>query len=356
MEKRVKKSFVCRSVNEYRISSGLHDTHQPEAGDVAIFEVLAIGKHSHIQGEHIRNTLILPGDYIMAAFGTRYATAQFEGYIPETVQAEYHILGAGGTVGIVHSTHSRFVKTGPTTLRLIGYAVNEHDEVINTKKICAPGMQRFNATLPSLTKVILSVGASMDSGKTTSAAYLVHGIKQAGYNAAFIKLTGTIYTKDKDLAYDMGADAVADFGDMGFPSTYMCSRTELLNLYTTLLCKVMTAQPDYVVIEIADGIFQRETAMLLEDATFMAGIHGVLFSCGDSLSALQGLRSLAEMGIRPAALSGLFTASPLLMEEVKHKCNHPVLSIEQLAAGELLPLLEQKNNHRQERSGILLVA
>jgi hypothetical protein len=356
MNTRIKKAFVCRNITEYTLNTGINTTHHPEAGDVAIFEVLAIGKHSHIQGEQVRNTLILPGDQIMAAFGTRYATAQFEGYIPETAQPEYHILGAGGTVGIVHSTHARFVKAGPTTLRLVGYAVNNKGDVINTKKVCAGDMQRFNPTLPSLTKVILSIGSSMDSGKTTSAAYLVHGIKKAGHSAAFIKLTGTIYTKDKDLAYDLGADAVADFGDMGFPSTYMCSRTELLNLYTTLLCKVMTENPDYVVIEIADGIFQRETAMLLEDASFMAGISAVLFSCGDSLSALQGLRSLSEMGIQPVALSGLFTASPLLIEEVKDRCTLPILTIEQLAAGALLPLTEVRKQQKNKASSIRLVA
>jgi hypothetical protein len=137
----------------------------------------------------------------------------------------------------------------------------------------------------------------------------------------------------------MGADMVADFGDMGFPSTYMCREEELLNLYETLLAKVAACSPDYVVIEIADGIFQRETAMLLTNHKFMAGIDAVFFSAGDSLSAVQGIKSLQDMHINTTALSGLFTASPLLMREVKERVNIPVFTIEQLSEGAALSVL-----------------
>lgn len=339
---RIKKTFVCRQVSDYVIDDSLNQTYQPIAGDVAIFEILEIGKHSHVQGENIRNTLIMPGDYLMAAFGTRYATAQFEGYIPQTPQQTYHILGAGGTIGQVHSTHARFVKAGPTTLRLVGYAVNRLGKVINTRSLCAHKTVPFSPEAIQNTRVILSLGSSMDSGKTTTAAYLVHGLKRSGYKVAFIKLTGTIYTKDKDLAFDMGADLVTDFGEMGYPSTYMCSSEELLNLYSSLMAQVMPIRPDFVIMEIADGIFQRETAMLLGEQSFMNTISGVVFSCADSLSAIQGLRSLEESGIRPLALSGLFTASPLLIEEVQERCHLPVFTIEELAAGAMVPLLSHE--------------
>ena len=179
----------------------------------------------------------------------------------------------------------------------------------------------------------------MDSGKTTTAAHLVRGFKKTGNKTAFIKLTGTVYTKDKDFAYDMGADVVADFGDLGFPSTYMCNEEELLNLYETLLAKVAICSPDYVVVEIADGIFQRETAMLLTNYKFIAGIEAVFFSAGDSLSAVQGIKTLQDMHINVTALSGLFTASPLLMREVNERVSLPVFTIEQLSEGAALNVL-----------------
>lgn len=343
MEKRIKKTFVCKGVKHYTLDYKKALTHQPAAGDVAVFEVLTIGKHTQVQGEQVRNVKILPGDFIMAAFGTRYATEQFEGYLPTEITNEYHILGAGGTVGILHSMHKKFEKTGPTTLRLVGYAADTSGKVINTKKMHLHEMLTFSGAMSSHTKVILSIGSSMDSGKTTTAAYLVNGFKNSRKKVAFIKLTGTVFTKDKDLAYDMGADAVADFGDMGFPSTFMCEEQELLNLYETLLSKVAACSPDYVVIEIADGIFQRETEMLLSNHRFMAGIDAVIFSAGDSLSAIQGIKTLQDMHITPAALCGLFTASPLLTREVQERTDIPVFTIEQLAQGEAWPVLHHQS-------------
>jgi hypothetical protein len=339
MEKRIKKTYICSGIKNYSVDYKKSLTHLPAAGDVAIFEVLSIGKHAQVQGDQLRNVKIIPGDLMMAAFGTRYATEQFEGYLPTEICEEYHILGAGGTVGILHSMHAKFMKTGPTTLRLVGYAVDTNGRVINTKKMHQHQMKTYSGYGASLTKVVLSIGSSMDSGKTTTAAHLVNGFKNARKNVAFIKLTGTVFTKDKDLAFDMGADMVTDFGDMGYPSTFMCDMQELLNLYETLLDKVTVCNPDYVVIEIADGIFQRETEMLLTNHKFMAGIDAVFFSAGDSLSAVQGIKTLQEMHINPTALSGLFTASPLLVLEVRQRTELPIFTIEHLSESKALPLL-----------------
>ena len=159
----------------------------------------------------------------------------------------------------------------------------------------------------------------------------MHGLKKQGLQVAFIKLTGTVYTKDSDLAYDMGADVVADFGDFGFPSTYMCTEEELLDLYESLLAKVLSYQLDYVVMEIADGLYERETKMLLTNTKFISTVEGVIFSAGDSLSAINGIQVLNKWGIYPAAVSGLFTASPLLRREVQENTNVPVFTIDEFA-------------------------
>ena len=158
--------------------------------------------------------------------------------------------------------------------------------------------------------------------------------------AAYIKLTGTAYPKDKNLAYDMGACVAVDFTKYGYPSTYLRSEIELLNLYETLLSDVLAYQPEYVVIEIADGLFQRETRMLLNNSIFMSTIHQVVFSAGDSLAALHGVQTLQRWGMMPTALSGLFTASPLLMKEVNEFLLEemsllymPVLTLEDLSQG-----------------------
>lgn len=351
MEKRIKKSYICRNVDRFDIDSMLAETQIPKVGDVAVFEVISLGKHLNMQDENKRICSIYPGDQIMAAFGTRYATEQFEGYVPTRVLNEYNILGAGGTVGVIHSTHSKFATCGPTRLKMVGYAVDRKGSIINTKWIKNQLLKPYNGEIQSLTRIILSVGSSMDSGKTTTAAYLVRGLKKMNMNVGFIKLTGTVYTKDCDLVYDNGADTVTDFGDLGFPSTYMCCEQELLSLYEALLINIDAENMDYVVVEIADGIYQRETEMLLRNQKFMSGIDGVIFSAGDSLSAVQGIKALQEINITPIALCGLFTASPLLMLEAKSKVNTPIFTLEGMANGDCITLIEEPYKMFARRAG-----
>lgn len=327
MESRIKKSFICGNVNDYQINQNAVKSHIPQVGDIAIFEVLSIGKHSTIQGESKRNEKIMVGDRIMAAFGHRYATAQFEGYVPEKIQTEFHILGAGGVIGEVKSVNDKFKDGGPTRLRIIGYVTNEDNEIINTKSVHNAKMLKFSGRASQKTKVILSIGSSMDSGKTTTAAYVVHNLKKQGKTVAFIKLTGTAYTKDADLAFDLGANMSIDFSKYGFPSTYMCSETELLNLYETLLDNTLLCEPDYVVMEIADGIYQRETQLLLQNKAFIDSISEVIFSANDSMAAVCGVQTLRSWGIQPFALCGMFTTSPLLIEEVETLVETPVFSL-----------------------------
>lgn len=342
MNARIKKSVICKGVDNFTINTSISAFYIPKVGDVAVFEVKCLGKHLNIQGDEGRNIRILPGDLIMAAFGTRYATEQFEGYVPDECLQEFHILGAGGTVGIIASMHSKFKNIGPTTLKMVGYAMNEFGELINTKKMHQREMLEFSGTNAARTKVILSVGSSMDSGKTTTAAFMARGLKNSGKNVAFIKLTGTIFTKDPDLVYDLGADYRTHFGELGYPSTYLCTLKELLNLYETLLAKTQIVNPDYVVIEIADGLFQRETKMLLTCKKLMNTVDHVVFSCGDSLAAIHGIDVLKGWGIWPAFTSGLFTASPLLIKEVENNTTLPVYAIDQLAEGLMMQHIERE--------------
>lgn len=331
MQFSIKKSIICKNIDlqQYLINENKIHYYIPEAGDVAVFKVVSVGKHKQIQSDTKRNVLILPGDYILAAFGTRYATSQFEGYLPSSCRTDFHILGAGGTIGVIQSMHASLVDKGPTVLQIIGYVTNQNGQVVNTKKV-AGQLSSFTGASAKRCQIILSVGSSMDSGKTTTAAYLSRGLVLNDNRVSFIKLTGTVYSKDADLVYDCGAQYTIDFSAFGFPSTYLCSEQELLSLFESLMQKAAAQEPDVVIIEIADGILQRETKLLLENKAFMSLVDHVVFSCGDSLSALSGVKVLKDMDIYPSALSGLFTASPLLIEEVKQNVDIPVLTIEQL--------------------------
>lgn len=322
----IKKSISCREIQDFRVAPQLANNILPTAGDVGIFKVRKLGKHKTLQAENGRNVNLFEGDYFMATFGNRYATVVFRGEVPETFREEYHILGKGGVVGVVKQTHAKAEEIGPTTVSFIGYAVDKNNKILNTKYQLMPA-ERFER--PSF-KVIMSVGSSMDSGKTTTAGFLVRGLRKAGKRVAYVKFTGTIFTKDKDFAKSCGADMVMDFSDAGYPSTYLCSMWELKRLYNHLMRSVAQIEPDCVVVEIADGILQEETYTLLSNPEFQHTFDHVIFSAGDSLGVLGGLNVLEGMGLRPFAVSGLFTASPMLVDEVQAVIAQPVLTLDDL--------------------------
>ncbi len=337
----IKKAIICKKVQAYNIDTRFNAVYVPKAGDVAIFKVLEIGKHQAIQSESGKNAYIFPGDYIMGAFGNRYATNQFEGYVPKQVEERYQILGQGGCVGVLASTHAKLQLIGATQLMLVGYVTNKHGKIINTEYLHTQPVQ-FDMNMHRSYKTILSVGSSMDSGKTTSAAYLARGLKRAGKRVGFIKLTGTVFSKDKRFVKDCGAEKALDFSDLGFPSTYMYGLEDLLKIYATLLQQLTAINPDYIIIEIADGLLQRETSLLLHDFGFMSTVDHILLSCADSLGVLSGLDFLSKINFRPFGISGSINASPLLVEETKRATKIPVLDLDDLSNAQILNAIENK--------------
>lgn len=327
---KLKKTIVAREVGEYRLDPNMNDTYHMRAGDLAIFEVVELGRHESAQMTDGKVRSIFPGDRIMAAFADRYATSQFEGYVPDGPQPLYHIIAAGGVIGIVKSKHYTLKDIEPTTVKLVGYCCDAQGDVINLKFKYAERSHFRGEVGP---KVILSIGSTMDSGKTTTAAFVSRGLAMAGHSTAYIKLTGTCHTKDREFVFDCGANAVADFSDLGYPSTFMCSKEEILDIYQTLVDRLDSDRYEFIVMEIADGLMQRETMFLLKDADFMRTIHRVVFSCGDSLSAFHGTQLLKEWGIDVAAISGRFTMSPLLVSEVRDHLSIPVFTIDEVMTG-----------------------
>lgn len=333
--KNIKHCLITQGIEAFDIDTVQNANHVPQNGDVAVFEVLSLGKHQTMQTTQENNRRIYPGDYLLATFGTRYASNQFEGYLPTAAQETYDILGQGGIVGVLASSHQKLERVGTTKVRLVGYAVDEKRQVINSRYFTMQ-KQSFAPKLIQHQKVYLSVGASMDSGKTTTAGYFARGATLSGKRVAYIKLTGTAHCKDRNFVKDLGAVASVDFSQCGYPSTFMCGTEEVLDIYATLLNAVQIQSPEIVVVEIADGLLQKETAALLTHKAFMQQIDGVIMSCPDSLSAVGGLSVLKSFGLKPVLLSGLATASPLMIKEITAITDVPVFGLSDFTDGDKL--------------------
>ena len=94
-----------------------------------------------------------------------------------------------------------------------------------------------------------------------------------------------------------------------------------------------------MILEVADGIFQRETRMLLESAEFRACADHVFFSAGDSLSAESGARFVQDYGLPLRATAGAVTQSRLATREAEEATGLPCLGVERIMDGTLMEVL-----------------
>lgn len=333
--------FVSRLIagdpDGYGLITGDHVV--PHAGDVVLARVNHLGQHGGIQLPDGRRATLFEGDEILVAYGDRYAPDQFEAEVPDNLGLT-NLVAAGGLAATVISAHSKMGT--PTCIEPLGLLTDARGVV--TLKRCAP----FTGVAPEDTQVLRRVGkplvigvlgTSMNSGKTTTVASIVRGLTKAGLEVAAGKVTGTGACGDPMLFHDSGASRVLDFTDFGYGSTYRLEHEAVRSLLVSLICELADTGPDVIVVEVADGLYQAETARLLKDPLFKQQVDKVVFAAGEALGATAGQILLTAQGLPPVAISGMLTASPLAQREAAAALDVPVLDKDELASAQVADLL-----------------
>src|SRR5262245_53936882 len=307
-----------------------------QSGDVAIARLDKIGKNTKFELVTGRAAALHEGDHLAVVFGNRYATEQFEGYAGSEGD-RCDLLSMGGLCGLVSSRHAGVPE--PSKLALLGSVLDQTGKPLNLRSFKLP-LTRYS-TKPRVTGVC---GSSMDAGKTHTAMSLIVGYARRKIQAAGIKLTGTATGRDTWSFHDAGASPALDFIDGGWQSTYMCELDQLLELHNLLLAHAAGEGTSEVVIEIADGLLQRETAMLLQSPEFMRTVDQVVFATGDPIAAAGGVALLRKWRIEPVAISGLVSLSPLAAQEASSTTGVRCLSSLDLQAGMLIVIAADSFN------------
>lgn len=340
----IKLGYATRAVPLEAMVGVAQSPPAPRVGDLVLAEVVSVGKNTRIEARNGNSYHLFEGDRVVGVFGNRYATEQFEGYVPSGPVAECDMLSIGGLCGELTSSHLAVAR--PTRLRVLGSVTGHEGEPLNTRDFALSPLEDPAGRRAA---VIVSVGSSMDSGKTHTAGTISRALVRAGHRVAAAKITGTAAGKDARFFESCGASPVFDFTHAGYPSTYMLGLDALLGVYRSLVSHMLSGDPDYVVLEIADGILQRETRMLLESGEFRSGVDHLFFSCGDSLSAGGGIRVLERYGITPRAISGALTQSELAIRETEEFTGFSCMSPEQMLSGDLAGFLW--DSRREENAG-----
>lgn len=295
----------------------------PRMGDLMFGEVSQLGFHTTLESTSARIHIIHGRTRAVFVFGNRYAPDHYEGLVPEKAGDGVDLLARSGLVGEMKCQNERI--STPTKLRMLGYVFDDAGKVVNTRDHVLINPRKTDRKAPGA-RLILCIGTSMNSGKSYAAAACCYALSSIGKTVRAAKVTGTASLKDILLMEDCGAQHVADFSYFGFPSTYMLQREELVGIFRSVDMKYGNNGRNYLVMEFADGIFQRETAMLLQEPEVRSRIHKLVFCATDAAGVVGGLKVLKEsFDLTPCAISGSCSSSPLALREIKNFTDIPVL-------------------------------
>ncbi|MGD6980630.1 MULTISPECIES: hypothetical protein [Citricoccus] len=325
--------FVAHAVEADR--AGFHlaagPTVTPKAGDVVVARVTEILNHKRVETPESRKAILFPGALIMLAYGHRYAADQFLAHVPDSLEP-CHLVAAGGVAGMVTEQHVSV--DDPTRIEPLGLLADDLGVVnltrfapyaLNPVPPLGAAATELAGTLPGRPTVIGVLGTSMNSGKSTAMATLVNGLTNAGLTVSAGKSTGTGAGNDPMIYRDGGAARVLDFTDFGYPTTFRLDFEQVRALTVNVIDALSGTDTDVVVVEIADGVYQGETARLLRDPLFHAVVDRIVFAAGDALGAVGGVRELQAAGLDVAAVSGVLTSSPLATAEARAVLSVPVI-------------------------------
>jgi uncharacterized NAD-dependent epimerase/dehydratase family protein len=176
--------------------------------------------------------------------------------------------------------------------------------------------------VPLTSPVVLLIGTSMSSGKTTSGRVIVHELAQLGLNVAGAKLTGAARYRDMLSWRDAGAANVFDFVDVGLPST-VCPPDEFRGALEQLISKIAATEPDVLVAEAGASPlepYNGSVAMEMIDTQVK-----MLVLCASDPYAVMGVQH--AFGREPDLVCGPASNTEAAVELVGKLCGVPALNL-----------------------------
>lgn len=320
-----KAAYATRRIPREHMATLVTGDVVPREGDLVLARVEKVGQHQRIELVSGRRSRLFVGDEIALCLGNRYAPDQFEAVIPRKL-GQCAMVAAGGIASRVMSQSQKV--TGATLIQTLGLVANSEGRVLNLEDYALPEQQLVVAG-----QVVLVVaGTAMNAGKTETVINLVKGLVHSNYKVGVAKVTGTGAGGDIWAARDAGANPVFDFTDGGLPSTYQMPHDRIESVALNLLAHLSKSDAEIVVLELADGLFQAETARLLASPRFASLIDGIIFAAGDAMGATAGVQWLIDRQLPILGVGGLLTQSPLAMREVVAAMETPVFDMQTLSS------------------------
>ncbi len=285
-----------------------------EKGDVVLVRCLNSSENAFLKYVRSPDNKKIPlknGDILLSVLSDRYATRVLHGVVPKHLKEGdiIDLLQQGGESGIIKSTRADFVKL---KLEFMGFVV-DRGKKINIRQFALP--VKDVKKNPGL---IIVIGVNMESGKTTTTSELCGALVKRGHKVGCGKLTGIGSVFDTGCYSAKGAFRSYGILDAGYPSSENLSEEELEDIFLRIFTNLAAENPDFVLLEIADGILQRETAILIGNKTLRKYKPKFILNCYDGLGAYGGKLVLKKRhNIAPVLISGMGAITDVGRKEMK---------------------------------------
>ena len=330
----VKFAYNTSRIDHSRIQTLLQGRLKPRAGDLVLAQIVEMGQHNRLDLPEGRRSHLFLGEEVVVCYGNSYVPDQYEAVVPHSLEV-CSLVSTGGIAAKMLSYHDEMKM--PTSLKPIGLLGDANGDAINLSQV---SLQRTNhGRQRPFTIAVAETG--MNAGNTISAAYLTRGLSRSGLSVGAARVTGTGTGNYIWHMKDAGAKAVLDITDAGLPSTYLAPAGEVLKVFSTLSSTLGCSGLDVLVLEVAGGIFQKETSELLKSELLKSAVDAFLFAAGDSMGALAGVKWLQDNALPVVAITGSVTRSPLAVRELRAVNELPILDCEGLTSTDWKSLLER---------------
>lgn len=188
-----------------------------------------------------RMTDMVMGDLFVGALGRRAATLEGVGdWRAVGDDLELEALTSAGLLGRCTSVSPMF----PSLMRMQyeGHVSREGHKITMSDFITPEPHRELD--IP----VILLIGTSMSSGKTTAGRVIIRALKYMGLKVVAAKLTGSARYRDILQFRDAGADSVIDFVDAGLPST-VCEEDRYREAFDLMVSRIAASGAQVLVAE-----------------------------------------------------------------------------------------------------------
>lgn len=264
-----------------------------------------------------RMARMVRGDLLVGALGRRSATLEGVGdWRAENESGELEALTSAGLLGCSTSISPML----PELMRMeyLGHVSRDGNKV-NMADFVIPETPR-KLDIP----VILLIGTSMSSGKTTAGQVIIRALKYMGLEVVAAKLTGAARYRDILTFRDAGARSVYDFVDAGLPST-VCSEQRYRAALELLLSKIAASEASVLVAEAgASPLEPYNGATVVE---YLSDLTRFTVLCASDPYAVLGVQTAYGNGLKADLVSGPAANTTAATRLVRELCGHPSLNL-----------------------------